>query len=523
MRLKYITLSLIISLLLVSCDGKSGRSITSPSSNVNSTSSTATPSPILKTGKESTSAEDSQSASPTENDSLKNAELNIRVAAIDEGFRVQFAPEYQAVMMMPFLESPNGKEIVAQIRRMATSGNSGVWYRRDAIVIDPDSKTVRTFPLMNAWTPDDYSTDSVAGIAGFLDDDTILYVSLHGEEGGSATYNIETLNIHTGENKVLFENQLDNVAPDFYEQVLNSSKDMLFVNSFSKGLAWVYDLKNRSSKLLERRFPNHWPMWGLSRSPDGHRFWYAGQLFDAGGTPVAHLEKSKFGGSLFWSPNSRYTIYQYNVDDSEENWMDGGESGILAPQAIKVLDQDGKVLHTLKPEQSTMHVELGGWPSEPDWALLRYYRVDRSQPSEKQKVDNEYAIYNLQSGEIRKLKPVTLEKLNHPESISGGLPFLVDWENSTYWISEQREDFMGELQDGTFVWRKDDYTNTSSVLYFFTPGHERTVQFQASEIIGSSLYLNRWIVSNVFVKQTLTFLDADIIRKGSSARHDKPH
>ncbi|WNR42998.1 hypothetical protein [Paenibacillus roseipurpureus] len=81
------------------------------------------------------------------------------------------------------------------------------------------------------------------------------------------TYNIEKMNVFSREKEVLFENQPDNVSPDFYRPGwLNDKKDKIVINSFKEGITWVFNLLNHSVAKPEKRFNNTWPQWAIFNS-----------------------------------------------------------------------------------------------------------------------------------------------------------------------------------------------------------------------------------------------------------------
>ncbi|MEB3100355.1 hypothetical protein [Ferviditalea candida] len=64
-----------------------------------------------------------------------------------------------------------------EIRRTEAKSAKEAWYRKDVLVIDPNTKLFHVYPLSNAWVTDEYSADSLAGLIGFMDEESIIYVA----------------------------------------------------------------------------------------------------------------------------------------------------------------------------------------------------------------------------------------------------------------------------------------------------------------------------------------------------------
>ncbi|MEB3100356.1 hypothetical protein [Ferviditalea candida] len=310
---------------------------------------------------------------------------------------------------------------------------------------------------------------------------------------------------------MLFANQPDNVAPDFYSRgSLSDNRGTLSINSFSQGNALVYDLREKTSLRLERKFINIWPYWGIARSPDGKMFWHNHRLYDVRGTEVASLERKELSTGPFWSPDSRYSVYPYALDDSPDNWMDGGDIDVLAPQAFILMDRAGKPVQAVQAEQPGMHVELAGWLPDRNEAVLQYYRLNRKKPVNEQKQEIAYKILSIETGQLSELKSAELEQFEQVDRVMKGIAdepvFFVDRKKGLYWHPERPSVYIGELNQGELVWRIDAYSHLTSQLYIFCAADKKVKMISVKySLLNNRLYLNRWAVRLVYPNR-LVFL-----------------
>jgi hypothetical protein len=433
---------------------------------------------------------------------LADSNLELTLVETEQGFRLDYTKSF-GTHIMQTLATPRGDAIVHVIRRTHSSAIEET-FRKELIVVEPDEKKFHIHTLMNGQTTDSYATDTLTNIFGFMDEEHIVYAAVHGKPGTRTTYNIEKLNVYTGEKEVLFENEPDNVSPDFYMPGwLNDNRDRLFINSFSKGKAWVYDLLDRKAVLLEQRFESSWPYFAVLRSPDGERFWYHGKLYDLYGQLIADPESvGNVQLNSFWSPDSQFSARHYAYETGIEHSMDGGEGDIIGPQGLVVMDRTGKIVHQIETEDSLDHLELAGWIPDKQIAVLQYYEIDRSQPTNDQKTKVTYKTLNLLTGEIKRLAYIKLEQLNVLDRVMTwswrsphDWPFFVDLDSNTYWRSPERATYLGQLSGGEHVWRTNDYGKGVSTIYSFsTSTRETTILDEEHTLLDINLYMNRWLV-----------------------------
>jgi hypothetical protein len=427
---------------------------------------------------------------------LSDSNLELTLVETEQGFRLDYSKGFGAYVMET-LATPRGDAIIHVIRRTHSSAIEET-FRKELVVVEPNNKKFHIHTLMNGQTADSYATDSLTKIFGFMDEEHVVYAAVHGKPGTRATYNIEKLNVYTGEKQIMFENDPDNVSPDFYiPGWLNDKRNKVFINSFSEGKTWVYDLANRKAVLLEQRFESSWPYYAVLRSPDSEMFWYHGKLYDLYGQLVADpVPVGKVQLSSFWSPDSRFSVRHYAYETGMEHRMDGGESDIIGAQGLVIMDRIGKTVHQVETDDIKVHIELAGWIPDKKIAVLQYYEIDRSRPMDDQKTKVTHKKLNLLTGEITKLTTAKLEQMNVFDRVMTwswrsppDWPFFVDLDSNTYWRSPERATYLGQLSGGEHVWRTNDYGKGVSTIYSFsTSTRETTILDEEHTLSDINLY-----------------------------------
>ncbi|MEB3103517.1 hypothetical protein [Ferviditalea candida] len=434
---------------------------------------------------------------------LAEKPLKSSVKESSNGFQIEFVDAGDAYVMQSF-STPRKDAIVHVVRRTEANGEER-WYRKDLLLVRPESKEVRTFMLMHGRTDDSYTSDSVTNSYGFLDEENILYTAVHGMAGTDTSYNIEKMNIYTGEKTVLFTRQPENPSPDFFTPGwLTNSKEKLVLPTFSQGKLHVFDLKQQSFLTAENRFPSSWPMYSIFRSPDGERFWHGGKLYDLQGRLLSELkETGNHRLAIHWSPDNQFSAQHYAFEDGDEHRMSGGESDILGPQGLVFIDRSGKISQRFETE-GDIHVELVGWIPKKQTAIIQYYQIDKKKPINEQRINATYKAVNVVSGQTRTLTAVFMEKLNNferaetwsPYSSSFDYMFFVDLDSGTYWRSLERAYYLGQLEDGGHRWMTIDYGKGESVIYNLQPSKKKIERiFEGRTINPGELLLNQWFIS----------------------------
>jgi hypothetical protein len=503
-----IFISCISGVLFVS--GCKNTTSTAPTA-TNTPNEIATPTPISspEVTNPSTPTSVSNTSQPTANteqkvSSLASKNLEITLTSIKEGFRIDHDEAF-GFYVMQTLQTPRGDAVIHIVRRMDSyPENNDVWFRKDLMLIKPETKEVQIHTLMYGHTKDSYSTDSITQVLGFVDQEHVVYAAIHGDQETPTTYNIEKMNVYTGEKEVLFENQPDNVSPDFYMPGwLNEKKDKLVINSFKGGITWVFDLLNHKVVKLEEKFENTWPQFALFPSQDRNLFWYHGALYDLQGQQIYKpkpLGKIELG--LSWSPDSDYTVRHFANDDKQEDFLSGGENDILSPQSLTIHDRTGKIVQQVKTNSPKVHLELVGWMPEKQTAVIQYYEIDRSRPMDEQKTNVKYKVMNLLTGVQKTLISAKLEELHSITRVITstccsiqGWPFFVDLENGIFWISDQRANYLGQKSNGEYLWSVVNYVKGITQLYTFSPLTKKLnlIIEENKTLPNIQLLLNRWI------------------------------
>ncbi|WP_307557749.1 hypothetical protein [Paenibacillus sp. V4I7] len=436
--------------------------------------------------------------------SLASKNLEITLASTKEGFRIDHDETF-GFYLMQTLPTPRGDAVLHVVRRMDQSTANDAWFRKDLVLIKPETKEVQIYTLMNGYTTDSYSTDSITQVLGFIDQEHIIYAAIHGDQDTPTTYNIEKMNVYSGEMEVLFNNQPDNVSPDFYMPGwLNDKKEKLVINSFKEGTTWVFDLLNHNVIKLEEKFKNTWPQFALFPSPDGNLFWYHGKLYNIQGQLIyAPNSLGRIELGLYWSPDSRYTVRHFANDDKPENLLSGGENGILTPQSLTINDRTGKIVQQVETNDPKVHLELVGWISDQQAAVIQYYEIDRSRPEDDQKTKVNYKLMNLLTGVQKTLSPTKLEDLTSSTKsrvrtysccTAPEIPFFVDTNNSTFWRSEDRAIYLGQFTSGEHVWNVVDHRHAMTKIYVFSPLTKKIRTLEDKKTISDiRLFLKSWV------------------------------
>lgn len=491
-------------ILMTSCEDKSGET----------SSAVGTPSPSVTPAQSGEQATPSINSSPTESGAIPSisapkpipiAEKAIQAILMDipRGFRVNL-DDAGDVVSMQTLAVPNQEAFIHVVRRTEPAEN-GTWYRKDLLIINPDTRTVRTLMLMSGLTSDSYTADSVTDVFGFLDEEHIIYVAVHGTSMQDTSYNVEKLNINTGEKTVLYEKIPADISPDFYAQGwLNGKKDTLVLPAFSKGTVDVFKLNQSVVSLLEKRFPSTWPMYSISRSPGGERFWHEGKLYDLGGRLLADpLPEGSFRLGVSWSPDDRFSAHYYAFEDGDEHRIAGGESDIVAPQGLVISDRFGRTIQRLETKGTRTHLEIAGWMLEREIAIVHYYRIDKNKPIEDQRADNRYKALQLRTGKLYTVEAAEMYDLDEWERVEAWSPysrfndqiFAADLNNGKYWRSEEKGTYLGVTKDGDFLWRTIDYDVGKSVFYRLSPASKTKEKLFEGSVNSYSMLHNNWLIS----------------------------
>ncbi|WP_274364290.1 hypothetical protein [Paenibacillus thermotolerans] len=356
---------------------------------------------------------------PTPTDGT-NFRLQLKAEKTADGFNVAHS-DTDGFYVMQTLASPatEGVSYAVHIVRTHTEGEQGIHYRKDAVIVNPETEEVRAFPLYDVTVGDMYGIDSVGGAYGFLKDGQLLFVSAVTDESreGGYYYRVEKLNIVTGEKEVVFSEIPDAKTDDhFAPGWMNEEKNMLVLNSYREGRLWAFDLTTSEIVRPKQSFSHSWPFYLTVPSPDGERFWYSDytkseyRLHDQTGLLVASVPFSKGYAkypAFLWSPDSRYAALQDTRDQSGDHIVEHGpEIDDFAPQRIRFYDREGKPVRTIQTAQgSGRYIELAGWlEAENGVVLLHEYELERKPESDPVIINSSYSLLHLASGGKKELR-----------------------------------------------------------------------------------------------------------------------
>jgi hypothetical protein len=455
--------------------------------------------------------------------SLSDRKLTLSILPTDDGFQVTHGNEPDFHVMQT-VAAPDGKSVIQIVRRLDTSGTSN-WYRRDAVVITPETKELHIYPLMNALVTDGYSVDSIVNTVGFSDEQHLIFIAVHGDaETKQVFYTIEALNVLTGQKEILFDHQPQNVQPDFYaQQWLNRKGDLLVVQSYKNGTIWVYDLKSKTVRTLKEKYPNRWPTLSVFPSPDGELFWYDGKLFNLQEKKLANMEK---GNQLTqyppfqWRQDSVYSIYHYTFDDNSNNIIGGEETTIIAPQGFKVINRQGEIVRKIEVEKgSPWRLELEGWILGEELAIIHYYQLERkSENNSPNIIKSQYKVLDMKTGVVTPLQPTSsIEAIDQPFWLqSSGLSnpsqqklIAFDSNHNLYWSFEKQVEplnvksfsrywsFEKQLNDksSSRYWVQYDNSNGTVSLFHYASQTHKLRQIFLNKAQNPVMVIgDRWVI-----------------------------
>lgn len=391
--------------------------------------------------------------------------------------------------------SPDRSRAVHLIRRSAY-GSGELWYRLDAVVVQPEAQRWDVYPLANTWVAEDaYAADSVAGAYGFIDNEHLVYIEPDGDPDARAvTYHVGQLNIFTGETARLVEHAFADPTPDhFGRSWLDAESKALYVNRYGEGSFWSIDLASGESRLSDKKYTNSWPEFRLFPSPNGDRFWTYEQ--ESGLTLYASGEGALASFSIGdnqlrnypparWSPFGSESVIAYTLDGSSEHVIRRDVAVEFAPQAVAYFDRNGNLLRDIR-SQPGQYVDWAGWVEGGEYGLLRFYKLDRRDEADIKKIDAVYMLIHIRTGELRELAAVanpgslSRPQLVYPSGEEEGLAALIDTEALQWWTPGEAEGRRGTIVlAGTdrddLVWVTNRYDAFAATFYRYSTS-EKTV------------------------------------------------
>jgi hypothetical protein len=424
---------------------------------------------------------------------------------------------------MQSMVSPHEQAPVVHLIRRVTNEAGLQRYQLDAVSVYPEQKAFKVFPLADLRVKDGYSVDSVSRFYGFRPDhEQLVFIKpVPGEQAGAVKYRVISLNIRTGEQTVLMEGIPPDLSPDFLASGwMTGDGGKLVLNAFQGGKLWIADLRESTVKALDESFNHNWPLIEIWTSPDGERFWYGKnslQLYDITGSVLAMLpEEQGLRGypAVLWSPDGAYGVMEYTLDRSEEHILLSEDVRIIAPQGLKLLDRNGKLLWQKAADPALkLRMEWSGWLADGTKGVLHEYRLERNGNQNPRKAGSVYSLVEAATGKMtRLLKAGRLEELSQPEPVttkdSGpGKLFFVDRAKGLYWFAtgksgtdsqEVQAGLVTGSAGGQLVWTEVDYGRGTTVLRRYDPPAGKITELRW-EGTGQDLKLyggGRWVLDS---------------------------
>jgi len=414
-------------------------------------------------------------------------DLQLEVVRTEDGFRIVAAGD---VLVGQTLISPpiDGSSYAVHIVR-STFGIGQ--FRRDAVVVHPDTGSFAVYPMYDVLVDDIYGPDSFAIAYGFVDERHLVYVSVVNDDMREAGfyYRIEQMDITNGEVTVLIPEIIDAPTEDhFAPGWLNEAKDTLVLNSYGTGKLWAHNLVEGTVVMPDYNFEHEWPFYLTKEAPNGERFWYTNyrlqeyRLYDKKGkllSRAAFTEGLDQYPAFLWSPDSRYSAYHDTRDHDQAHILDdNGEVYTIAPQRIQFFDADGKELRTVETEQDAgRYIELSGWlDSASGIALLHEYEIERGE-GPPQKVRSQYMLLDIASGETTEVEVApNIAELDHLTpvrlgSFDSGI-YVLDPDLLLVSVLADRGRWLSSQGDSRLAWTVENYDTGVTTLYELDPATE---------------------------------------------------
>jgi hypothetical protein len=433
-------------------------------------------------------------------------DLSVTLVPSKFGFKLEPEDKDGNFYVAQTLQAPNSPKVIQIMRKIDNDGTKEGRYRESAIVIHPDTQEIHIYSLMNAPITDGYSVDSVARVYGFIDDQRMVYVAVHGDDKThKTTYSIDTLNIETGRMETLFANQPNDISQDFFTRGwLNEQHDTLVLSSYKGGQMWVFDLIHKTSRLLKGSYSNTWPLQAVQPAPNGNYFWFEDKLYDLYGKVIAKIDRGKgltMHPAVQWRKDSQYMIFPYTLNEDSENIL-GGEDGIIiiAPQGIKLMNSVGKVVQKIEMSKiSPWRVELIGWITGKDYAVLQYYQLQINAESPPIPTKLSYKLLNLVTGELTNLQQEkNIDQIVQRSWLLDSTqqqPFAVDLIHGRYWMFEQPITQLISSSANNPIWAHIDYETLVASLYQYSDKNQQmNKQLVEKTQIIELLSANKWII-----------------------------
>lgn len=431
-------------------------------------------------------------------------DLTVTLVPSKNGFKIEPENKDGNFGVMQTLQIPNSPKIAHIIRKIDMNESHEGRFRESAVIINPDTQEIQIYSMMNAPITDEYSVDSVARVYGFMDDQRMVYVAVHGDDKtNKTTYSIDTLNVETGQTETLFVDQPNDISQDFFTNGwLNEQKDTLILSSYKGGQMWVFDLIQKTSRLMKSSYPNTWPQFSVHPAPNGNSFWFGENLYDLQEKIITKLDMGKgfwMYPAIQWRKDSQYMAFPYTLNQDSINILGGEDSMIIAPQGIKFMDSKGKVVQKIEMgKTSPWRVDVAGWVTGKDYAVLQYYQLQlKSGEDTPSKINLSYKLINLKTGKLTPLQQVNnIEQIVQPAWLESTQSLItVDLINNRFWSFNQPVTHLVNNTSDKPIWVHFDYgTFVASVYQYSDKTHQINKQLLEKTQSIEFVLANKWIV-----------------------------
>ncbi|MHA6485500.1 NHL repeat-containing protein [Paenibacillus sp. strain BS8-2] len=433
----------------------------------------------------------------------------IKLLSMEGGFQLRLgdnerADEWYTTTM------ENGTAYSVHIVTTEDPGNGEGIFARTAIVVHPESGTFRSYPLFRANTDNSYALHSIAKAYGFVDDRSLMYISVHNDNEQQDTYyySANKLDILTGEVTEIiprikeFEDISD--SEHLAKGWITETGETLMLNSYSEGKLWALDFSNEELSLLPISAKHHWPFYMTSVSPDGERIWHFDSennrfvlIDNDGGTltslPIRSDADREQVGWFFWSPNGKYAVNYPSSTTNKNNVIhENSEFVTKAMDRITFYDREGGGKSVIYDKSSSPYVEVAGWlGSEDEYAVLRFYDLEGDQ-GVRDIVNESYTLFEVESGQSIGLKEGKAgDEMNQYEPVisfqsRSGIEepvLLVDRESQQIVMLSERGDWIVDKEQSsrTMAWIRQDETGESVFVSWTKDGSLTDIQEQRIE------------------------------------------
>ncbi|MFF2481926.1 hypothetical protein [Paenibacillus sp. NPDC058071] len=437
-------------------------------------------------------------AAPEAELDLIDRPLDIRSEQLTDGilYRVENA---DAIYLETYTSPEVGRPDVHLYRRNSNDGELDR-YKYELLVTDSKKGTYTVIPLVDIKVQKHIDVDTSCRGYGFVDPDRLVLTvpSIEKADGGIG-FRVATLDLRT--------NKLSNIAaaeqpgPEtnrIGRSWLDERNGKLYVNGYGEGQLWIADIAQGTIERADGEFRNSWPFFMTIPSPTGERFWYwetaeekdTYKLHDEKGKLIRKFDSGYRGidgfPAFLWSPDGRYAEFEYARDTSPSNIVGESEVYIIAPQGIKVLDKNGKLVWQTKiaANKPNDHMEWAGWIEDEhgkSFGIVRRYRLalaDDGRP-EPGKLAISYERIDVENGKVYPLKEASsLEELERPQMTIARDRFIIaDTGSDRYleWDYDAVELYSFRFKDERQLFLTSEYDEASrqKILKGYDPAVKR--------------------------------------------------